>query len=660
VEVEKRVGTVPSHVTERAGRSRTAKVRSQPAREIVGEESERKEGNRTGKREGSGREVGMKRVSALGESDGPKRSRSAVDLRYLCEWEDKDQTSKNPLGIAIKGHGDCLAGDLAALSTADAKPTNHNGDNQTTEALSDPLEHPGEARDSPSTETVGYEKQNVSRNASPEFAREPGALGTALTSPGPSPMVPFPPSPSSPPPSPRVKEHLTRTLFVGGLETMAKEEFFDLVRAHGEIRALDVVQRDAVNGGNYALLSFFDCRSAEVAYHALQEWHGFNVHFTSAEGLPGMENRGTLVVFNLDPNMGNEKLIAMFEVFGEIKEIRETPMKKNHKFIEFFDVRAAEAALESLNKQEVNGRRLKIEYSRPGGARRNQGHSMVEMASGPAPMSPVYAGSMQPMYMHAPMMIGDTGSPYGVGMGIPMGVSPHGLPMHPSMMWPQYPPMPSAAVPGYPPPMYMPGSPANSMMHSFSPPMTPPLSPVGKGTYANSPREYVSNVKNPSVEERPSVARKLREEKLDEQFVFRPEVADGESRTTLMIRNIPNKYNQKMLLSLLDRRHKNKFDFFYLPIDFKNKCNLGYAFVNFVSIEATVDFYNEFQEKRWEEFNSKKVCEISYARVQGKDALVEHFKNSRFPNTEEEYLPLVLDQKGEGMEGMLTKEVEQP
>jgi hypothetical protein len=42
--------------------------------------------------------------------------------------------------------------------------------------------------------------------------------------------------------------------------------------------------------------------------------------------------------------------------------------------------------------------------------------------------------------------------------------------------------------------------------------------------------------------------------------------ADG--RTTIMIRNIPNKYTQEMLLERFEENHKKKFDFFYLPIDY--------------------------------------------------------------------------------------------
>ena len=48
------------------------------------------------------------------------------------------------------------------------------------------------------------------------------------------------------------------------------------------------------------------------------------------------------------------------------------------------------------------------------------------------------------------------------------------------------------------------------------------------------------------------------------------EIVNGEdTRTTLMIKNIPNKYTQKMLIQKFNQSHKGKFDFFYLPIDFK-------------------------------------------------------------------------------------------
>lgn len=52
------------------------------------------------------------------------------------------------------------------------------------------------------------------------------------------------------------------------------------------------------------------------------------------------------------------------------EQIRETPHKRHHKFIEFYDVRAAEAALRALNRSDIAGKRIKLEPSRPGGARR--------------------------------------------------------------------------------------------------------------------------------------------------------------------------------------------------------------------------------------------------------------------------------------------------
>jgi RNA recognition motif-containing protein len=124
-------------------------------------------------------------------------------------------------------------------------------------------------------------------------------------------------------------------------------------------------------------------------------------------------------------------------------------------------------------------------------------------------------------------------------------------------------------------------------------------------------------------------------------------VKNGEDlRTTLMIKNIPNKYNQKMLLAAVDEVHKGAYDFFYLPIDFKNKCNVGYAFINFVSCDHILAFYEQFNNKKWEKFNSEKVCEITYARIQGKQALIGHFQNSSLMCEDKKCRPIIFHTGG--------------
>ena len=37
-----------------------------------------------------------------------------------------------------------------------------------------------------------------------------------------------------------------------------------------------------------------------------------------------------------------------------------------------------------------------------------------------------------------------------------------------------------------------------------------------------------------------------------------------------MIKNIPNKYNQLLLLKEINTKQQGKYDFLYLPIDFVN------------------------------------------------------------------------------------------
>ncbi|TYH84454.1 hypothetical protein ES332_D02G197300v1 [Gossypium tomentosum] len=154
--------------------------------------------------------------------------------------------------------------------------------------------------------------------------------------------------------------------------------------------------------------------------------------------------------------------------------------------------------------------------------------------------------------------------------------------------------------------------------------------------------------------------------KFDPRFLISEDAMVGsdskDSRTTVMIKNIPNKYSQKLLLNMLDNHciHCNEqiaedddqplssYDFVYLPIDFNNKCNVGYGFVNMTSPQATWRLYKAFHHQHWEVFNSRKICEVTYARVQGLEALKEHFRNSKFPCEMEHYLPVVFSPPRDG------------
>ncbi|EXJ80283.1 hypothetical protein A1O1_08425 [Capronia coronata CBS 617.96] len=97
---------------------------------------------------------------------------------------------------------------------------------------------------------------------------------------------------------------------------------------------------------------------------------------------------------------------------------------------------------------------------------------------------------------------------------------------------------------------------------------------------------------------------------------------DVRTTASIMLRNIPNRVDQSMLKRLLDVTSHGRYDFMYLRIDFANNCNVGYAFINFV------DFVLARAGKRWNCFASDKVAEVSYATIQGRDCLVQKFRNS--------------------------------
>ena len=120
----------------------------------------------------------------------------------------------------------------------------------------------------------------------------------------------------------------------------------------------------------------------------------------------------------------------------------------------------------------------------------------------------------------------------------------------------------------------------------------------------------------------------------------------GDSRTTVMLRNLPNNYTRPMVLHLLDTEgFKGKYDFFYLPIDFKTNACLGYAFINLTSAAMVDTFWQTFDGfSRWV-LPSRKVCGVTWSSPhQGLEAHVDRYRNSpvMHASVPEEYRPLVF------------------
>lgn len=600
--------------------------------------------------------------------------------------------------------------------------------------------------------------------------------------------------------------------------------YYDLRHARAAVRALDTT----VHFGR-RLDARFQCPtdaplSSGVGNSAMMSPTGGSGGGNAGGAGSPCANQGTLVVFNLDNSTSAEDIRALFSKVGDVKEIRATPNKKHHKFVEFYDVRDAEKAMHLLNKTEVAGKRIKIEISRPGGRASNltrhpsagagkpqqagvpqqihvqQRHhpssahvqysqdvagyriasprhpsvdgnhassqhipaSLLSMHQGPQP--PPHAGFAHPSDM-SPFdgrtamspglanLVGSTGfdsgasyiqpgsyeGPYGnapasqehdygtlhagydalgeARISPPNGVDQRSSDLHQlysnhvqeldkfsnaSMMQrsgPRYAadsyiqalynspdsddgrkamsPMqsPSARSPFAIGKSDGPGtdvSGVNFYKNSFGDDNTAGNSFTNQGSHGGPSSQarrigssHVSTVpiggdrgyaqrhgnnkgvagSNQGPGNKPYVNQ---QQQGNSKYALdiRKVRSGEETRTALMIRNIPNKYNQRMLLSTLEEEHRGHFDFIYLPIDFKNKCNVGYAFINFTKPQYIEPFYHTFHGKKWGRFNSEKVCEITFARIQGRQQLIAHFQNSSLLLEDPKCRPVIFDAKG--------------
>jgi len=110
-------------------------------------------------------------------------------------------------------------------------------------------------------------------------------------------------------------------------------------------------------------------------------------------------------------------------------------------------------------------------------------------------------------------------------------------------------------------------------------------------------------------------------------------LADSTS-TTLMIRNLPNRYSQDELIDELESLgFLGTFDFFYAPVDVGSLFNVGYAFVNFVDAawaarcRSMLDGYT-FERHLKSPTAKRRAATVSVAHLQGFEANMNHYEKA--------------------------------
>lgn len=108
-------------------------------------------------------------------------------------------------------------------------------------------------------------------------------------------------------------------------------------------------------------------------------------------------------------------------------------------------------------------------------------------------------------------------------------------------------------------------------------------------------------------------------------------VAGRHTRTTLMLKNLPNDYTRDHVVALLNKEgFKGLFNFVYMPVCLQSMVSFGYAFVNLVSFVVADQCWSRFQGfSKWDLDNSRK-CEVCWSEVQqGLQGNVEHYRSSQ-------------------------------
>lgn len=122
-----------------------------------------------------------------------------------------------------------------------------------------------------------------------------------------------------------------------------------------------------------------------------------------------------------------------------------------------------------------------------------------------------------------------------------------------------------------------------------------------------------------------------------------PVPAEWAATYTVMMRNLPNRYTQRMLLEeICNSGFGGTFDFLYLPIDPDTNANKGYGFINFLEPIHAWQFKCAYEGKQMSRFNSSKFVSVSPAALQGLEANYAHYSTSRCSRGDPAARPLFL------------------
>jgi len=120
-----------------------------------------------------------------------------------------------------------------------------------------------------------------------------------------------------------------------------------------------------------------------------------------------------------------------------------------------------------------------------------------------------------------------------------------------------------------------------------------------------------------------------------------------DTRTTIMLRNLPREFSRTRLLELLDDKgFAGKYNFVYMPIDFVRQAGLGYAFINLVAPEVVKEFWEAFDGFSNWPVPCEKVCRVNWSSPhQGYEEHVQRYRNSPLMHADvpDECRPVLLE-----------------